>query len=389
MPGMPDMRDPYPGLMAAAEQTPVQHLGAMSLYAMPGEHDVYLVYRHEHVVEVLRDEKRFSTSPQADIVGPVMGRTMLEMTGEEHLRHRGLVAQAFRPKILQHWLASLIEPAVHGLIDGFVERGSADLVAEFNFHFPARVIAGILGLPDDDLPRFHRWAVSIIAYAARKDAGLAAAAELREYLAPFVAARREDPQDDLISQLVTAEIGGDRLTDDELYPFLLLLLPAGVETTYRALGNLQFGLLSSPAQLDAVRQDRSLVAAAVEEALRWEPPIPMLTRASTCPTELGETPIMDDALVTVCPGTANRDPAVWDHGDAYDLGRPRQQHLTFGFGAHMCLGAHLARLEMATALEALLDRLPGLRLDPAAEDVHVHGMAFRSPLSLPVAWDVD
>ncbi|MDX1511982.1 MAG: cytochrome P450, partial [Nitriliruptorales bacterium] len=387
MPGVPDMRDPYPGLMAAALEHPVQHLGAMQLYAMPGEHDVYLVYRHEQVVEVLRDEARFSTSPQADIVGPVMGRTMLEMTGEEHKRYRGLVAQAFRPKVLERWKTELIEPAVHGLIDGFADRGSADLVAELNFHYPARVIARILGLPDDDLPRFHHWAVSIISYAARKQAGLAAAAELREYLAPFVAARRADPQDDLISQLVTADLDGDHLTDEELYPFLLLLLPAGVETTYRALGNLQLGLLSSPSQLAAVRADRALVAAAVEEALRWEPPIPMLTRASTCPTTLGGAEIVEDALVTVCPGTANRDPDVWPDGEVYDLERPRRQHLTFGFGAHMCLGAHLARLEMVTALEALLDRLPGLRLDPDAEDVHVHGMAFRSPLSVPVVWD--
>ncbi|MCA1711809.1 MAG: cytochrome P450, partial [Actinobacteria bacterium] len=236
--------------------------------------------------------------------------------------------------------------------------------------------------------QFQRWAVAIISFVAHPDAGTAASQQVREYLAPIVADRRREPRDDLISQLVTAELDGERLTDDELYPFLLLLLPAGIETTYRGIGNLVFGLLSDPAQLEAVRADRGLLPAAVEEALRWEPPVPMLQRESACPVDVRGVTIDAGAAVTVCPATANRDPDHWPDGASFDIHRPRKQHLSFGSGPHMCLGAHLARLEMRIALDTLLDGLPGLRLDPDAEDVHVHGTAFRSPISLPVVWDV-
>lgn len=387
LPGVPDVRDPYPGLTAAQQIAPVSHVGKVRVTGLSEKRETYVVYGYDDVVNVLRDEATYSTSPQHEIVGPVMGRTMLEMAGEEHHRYRSLVAQAFRPKVLTRWADEIVRPSIDSVIDDFADRGHADLVDEFNFNFPARVIARILGLPDDDLPKFHRWAVAIISYAARQEAGLEASREVREYLAPIIADRRANPTDDLISQLVTAELDGDRLSDDELYPFLLLLLPAGVETTYRGMGNLLYGLLSNPDQLAEVRADRSLIPAAVEEALRWEPPIPMLTRASTCPAHLNGTDILPDALVTVCPGTANRDPSQWQQGDVFDLHRERKQHLTFGFGAHMCLGAHLARTEMKIALERLLDRLPDFRLDPAADDVHIHGMAFRSPLALPVVWD--
>jgi len=386
LPGVPDIRDPYPFLAAAADREPVTHVGEMDISAL-GRRDAYIVYGYQDCVEVLRNGQTFTTAPMHDIVGPAMGRTILEMAGDEHRAHRGIVAHAFRPKVLARWTDEVIVPAAHEVIDRFVDAKRADLVADFTFHFPAQVIARLLGLPRSDIARFQRWATAIIAVAARPTDGVAAAAEVREYLAPFIAARRTAPEDDLISELVTAQFEGRALTDEEIHPFLLLLLPAGVETTYRGIGNLMVALLTHTDQLDAVLADRSRVVDAVEEALRWEPPIPMLTRECDHATQVHGVDVPGRALMNVCTGMANRDASQWANPHAYDLDRSHKQNLTFGFGAHMCLGAHLARIEMRVALDALLGRLPGLRLHPDADDVHIHGMAFRSPISLPVVWD--
>ena len=190
-----------------------------------------------------------------------------------------------------------------------------------------------------------------------------------------------------MSQLIEAEVDGHRLSDDEIYPFLLLLLPAGAETTYRSSSNLLFGLLSHPSQLDAVRADRDLVPQAIEEALRWETPALTVARTARQDTELGGVPIPAGGLVAVSLGAANRDPGRYPDPDAFDIFREDKQHLSFGDGAHKCLGMHLARLEMRVLLTAVLDRLPGLRLDPAADDPHIHGLLFRSPPNLPVRFD--
>ena len=190
-----------------------------------------------------------------------------------------------------------------------------------------------------------------------------------------------------MSQLIEAEVDGHRLSDDEIYPFLLLLLPAGAETTYRSSSNLLFGLLSHPSQLDAVRADRDLVPQAIEEALRWETPLLTIARTATQDVELDGVRIPSGGFVAVSLGAANRDPRRYADPDAFDIFREDKQHISFGDGAHKCLGMHLARLEMGELLNAVLDRLPGLRLDPAAEDPHIHGMIFRSPPNLPVWFD--
>ena len=387
IPGGGDVRNPYPDFAKAREHTPV--IKVADGWLQPDRpHDIWMTYGHDAVTEVLRDNTTFSSRNIAEAMGEVMGRTILEMDGEEHLRHRGLVAQAFRAKLLTRWETELIEPLVHELVDRFIERGHADLVRELTYHYPIRVIARILGLPDDEYTQFQRWAIAIIAHASDHQRGLDASRGLREYLTPVLAARRREPTDDLISALVQAEVDGHVLSDEEILPFLLLLLPAGGETTYRATGNLLFGLLTNPAQLDAVRADRALIPQAIEEALRWEPPLLILARTPNHDTTLAGTDFRAGDLVTVCMGAANRDPAFVPDPDRYDLFREHHQHLSFGSGPHMCLGMHLARMEMRVALGVLLDRLPGLRLDPDdQDDAHIHGMVFRSPTSLPVVWD--
>jgi cytochrome P450 len=163
-----------------------------------------------------------------------------------------------------------------------------------------------------------------------------------------------------------------------------LLLPAGAETTYRSSSNLLCGLLNDPDQLDALRTDRSLVRPAIEEGLRWEPPLTSIARTATRDVELCGVAIPEGSVVTVCLGAANRDPARWDDPDCFDVRRLPKPHLSFATGPHTCLGLHLARMETSVALNALLDRASGLRLDPEAEDVHVTGFTFRAPRALPV-----
>jgi cytochrome P450 len=254
------------------------------------------------------------------------------------------------------------------------------------FNFPAQVIARILGLPRADYPAFQRWAIELTSVAANWDRGVAASAALRDYFAGVMAERRSAPGDDLISELVRAEVDGEKLTDEEIYSFLRLLLPAGVETTYRATGNLLFALLGDRAQFDALYHDRSLFPQAFEESLRWEGPVTVILRRATCDTELAGVPIAAGADVALLLGAANRDERKYPDPDRYDMFRQMRQHVGFGFGVHVCLGMHLARMESRVAVNTLFDRLGPFTLDPAAEAPHIEGMAFRSPLSLPVVF---
>jgi len=181
---------------------------------------------------------------------------------------------------------------------------------------------------------------------------------------------------------------GERLSDEEIFSFLRLLLPAGVETTYRATGNMLFSLLSNTEQLESVRSDRELIPQAIEESLRLETPLLNITRLATKDTEVGGVPIPAGSTVMLMLAAANRDEDRYPDPDNYDVLRETPKpHISFGHGPHACLGTHLARLEMRVALNLLLDRLPNLRLDPDGDDPHIRGQVFRSPTSLPVLFD--
>jgi cytochrome P450 len=389
-----DVRDPYPMMAELRVVSPVTHveLGVRRARSQLDENvlqisSVYTVTSHECVQEVLTDHARFSSAAYAATMGQVMGRTILQMDPPDHLRHRALVAKAFRARILDQWSEPVIGATVSELIDAFAGDGRADLISQLTFPFPVQVIAQILGLPKADWPRFVQLSTELIAVMSNWDRALAAGRELRGYFAEIMADRRRNTRDDLVSQLIRAEVDGHRLGDDEIYPFLLLLLPAGAETTYRSSSNLLFGLLTHPEQLDAVRADRGLVPQAIEEALRWETRLPNLSRVAAQDTELGGINIPKGAYVVVSLGGANRDPGRYHDPDSFDIFRAPEQHMSFGDGVHRCLGMHLARLETRVLVNAVLDRLQNLRLDPAAEDVHIHGLFFRSPARLPVLFD--
>jgi cytochrome P450 len=240
-------------------------------------------------------------------------------------------------------------------------------------------------LPRDDYRRFQRWSIAILSVHSKRDEAIAASQEVKAHLRGILDDRRRSPRQDLISDLAQAELGGERLSDEEIFSFVRLLLPAGIETTYRSTGNLLFTLLSHPDQLDAVRADRSLIPQAIEELLRFETPLLTITRVATRDTELSGEAIPTGSTVMLMLASANRDESRWMDPDRFDIFREPKPHAGFGHGTHACLGLHLARIEMRVALALLLDRLPALRLNPESDDdPHIHGQVFRSPTSLPV-----
>ncbi len=382
--------DPYPQFRQLARESPV-HRGPIDLgegeeHWNPSGPPPITVFGFDEVVQVLRDNETYSSCVYEDVMGTVMGRTILQMDEPEHKAIRDLVASSFRSKMLARWEEGLVAVVVNELVDGFIADGRTDLVRTVTFNFPVQVIARILGLPRSDYPRFQRWALEITSVAANWERGMAASAALRDYFADVMADRRAHPGDDLISDLVRAEVDGEHLTDEEICSFLRLLLPAGVETTYRASGSLLFALLNDRKQFDALYTDRSLFQQAFEEVVRWEPPVTVILRRAVRDTELAGVKIDAGADMALLIGAANRDERKYTDPDRYDMFREQRQHVGFGFGVHVCLGMHLARMESRIAINALFDRLGPFTLDPAAEPPHIEGLAFRSPLSLPVVF---
>jgi cytochrome P450 len=386
------VEDPYPLLALNRAKGPVlkENLEADLLDpdgtadAGPAAPEVFTAFSYDAVQAVLRDGETFSSAGYGEVMGAVMGHTILEMDEPEHHTYRGLVQQAFSRKAMERWEVEAVVPIVDECIDAFIDRGEADLVRELTLPFPVNVIARMLGLPREDLPRFHRLAIELISVSFDWDRGMRASAQLRDYFAGVLAARRAQPADDLMSILAAAELDGQRLTDDEIFAFLRLLLPAGAETTYRSSSNLLFGLLAHPDQLDALRADRSLMTQAIEEGLRWEPPLTTIVRTATVDTVVEGVEIPAGAVVITNMGSANHDEKYWERSEEFDIHREQRQHLAFAFGPHMCLGMHLARMETRVLLERVFDRLPNLRLDPEAEAPHITGMTFRAPPALPV-----
>ena len=229
-----DVRDPYPMFAGIRAETPVMHveLGSGGRYRhdekAPRITSLFTVTSHELAQQVLTDNVRFSSAANAMTIGPVMGRTILEMDPPEHQRHRALVAKAFRARVLDRWSDAIIGATVNELIDAFAGDGHADLIPQLTFPFPVRVIARVLGLPEADWPRFLRLSTQLIAVMRNWEGAIAASRELRGYFGEIIADRRRNTRDDdLVSQLIAAEVDGRRLSDEEIYPFLLLLFRPG------------------------------------------------------------------------------------------------------------------------------------------------------------------
>jgi cytochrome P450 len=368
-----DHPDPYPMFAGLRATMPVMRSEFMNRVS-------WVVTKYDDCFAILKDAETYSSRSNAE-VGKVMGRTVIEMDGKEHTRHRALVQRVFVPKGLDG-LQPVLENILHEIIDGFAADPAVDLIAQFTERFPVQVMAHMVGIPRADYPQFQKWAIEIIGFVKDYPRGYEASAAIREYLLPIIAERRAHPQDDVISHLLAGTVDGQGLSDDDIVSFLRLLIPAGAETTFRLIGNMLFALLTERDRYERVRADRSLVPWVIEETLRWETSVLMVSRQTNKPVTIRGVDVPENALVSIVVASANRDEEHYPNADVFDLDRRAEDHLGFGFGRHHCLGYHLARLEARVALNAILDRLPALRLDPDEPAPTITGLAFRSPKTL-------
>jgi cytochrome P450 len=384
--------DPYPTWHRLRQLGPVHAgtlheltgvTGNMFFHGLPfADAPHFTLFDYETCFAAHRDPEVFASSAEpVDLDnGPLsVTNSMLSMDGAQHKRYRALVQSSFVSSKGKWWADNWISETVHLLLDGIAGDGHAELNVDFCAAIPILTITGSFGVP--------------IAQALVIRESLATDPQkVIDIVKPIVAARREEPGDDLISVLVQAEITDDdgnttHLTDREIDSFVLLLLAAGSGTTWKQMGTTLTALLQRPDMLEAVRQDRSLLRPAIEESVRWMPTDPMFSRWVVRDTELGGVKLPAGSVVHMNLGAANRDPKRWENPDEYDIFRPMRPNLGFGQGAHICLGMHLARAEITVAIDALLDRLPNLRLDPGAEPPRFIGLYERGATAIPVLFD--
>ena len=329
--------------------------------------------------QVFRDHERFSSEHgYGPEVAKYWGANILMMDEPDHRRYRSLAQPAFAVKTMKSWEQRWLTPMLDQLIDDFPASGPVDLYGDYCAKFPVNTIAMGFGIAPDDVDMFHAW-------VSDSQGG---PAHVNEYLTRIIDERRASPNDDdVIGLLAQSEVededGRHMLTDAEILGFANLMLTAGAGTTYRTMGMLLVELLKRPELLAAVRDDRSLIPAVVEETLRWSPPVPFFPRMAMVDTEIDGVPIPAGSLIDVFVAAANRDPQRWDDPHAWDPAREPQAHVGFGFGPHFCIGNQLARMELQVGLERLLDRLPRLALDRSVPEPRVTGLLFRMPTGVP------
>jgi P450-derived glycosyltransferase activator len=336
---------------------------------------------HQLCNAILRD-RRFGVG--SDGLG---GLSFLEMNPPDHTRLRRLAAPAFSPKRMAGY-AARIEKTVQQLLDDLPAGGPFDLVSAFAAPLPIAVISDLLGVPLTHADDFARWGATIgtaldgVKGVRHLRALLQANAALEALFRELFELRRREPQDDVISKVVAAE--GEQLRPDEMVPLCTLLFIAGFETTVNLISNGVMALLAHREQWTALHRDPSLASGAVEEILRYDPPVQRTGRLALADAQLDGAFIRRGEYVVTLTGAANRDPAVYDEPARFDITRTLPvEHLAFSSGIHYCLGAPLARMEATIALAALAQRLPGLRR--AGRVVRRNAATIRGPLRLPVA----
>jgi len=368
--------DPHPALARMRAAGPAVWVPALGAWLVTG---------YDAAVAVLRDARTFTVDDPRFSTAKVVGPSMLSLDGAEHARHRGPFNHAFRRDEVHARLAAFTRAEAARLVAAVAPDGTAELRRAVAGPLAVAVMAEVLGLGRVDPAQVLAWYDGIVsavqaeaAGQAGDPAGTAAFAGLAASLGEVIAAR--------VPGSLLAETAGP-LTEAEAISNAAVLLFGGIETTEGMIANALLHLLSWPAQLAGVLADPGLVPAAVEESLRLEPAAAVVDRYATAGTRLGLAAIGAGDQVTVSIAGANRDPAVFSDPDAFDIGRPNAgRQLAFAHGPHFCLGAHLARLEAQVAVETVLARLPGLRLDARHPSVP-RGLVFRKPPDLRVRWD--
>ena len=343
----------------------------------------YALTRFADVWNAVHDWAAFSNDHEAE--ADALMPQMIYMDPPRHTELRALVSRAFTPKRMAD-LEPRIRELARELIDRFAGTGSCDLVADFAAPLPSTVIGEAIGVPDEHLESFRDWTEQFISITGPEDFA-EAAAKIYGLFGELLAERKASPRDDLMSALIAAEIDGEHLTDEELLGFSFLLLIAGNDTTTTLIGLGAELLARHPDQRAELVADPTLIPAAVEEMLRIEAPTQVLPRTAMRDVELHGVTIPAGSRVMLIWGAANLDDREFADPERFDIHRRIQRHLSFGHGAHHCLGAQLARMDMQVALAALLDRFPGLHLAVPADQVQWKaGMAVRGPAALPIGW---
>jgi cytochrome P450 PksS len=387
-------RNPFPIYAKLRAEEPV------SLITEPmRKFSYWVVTRYDDCVEVLKDPRfgKDSKKLTADEIKQngfaddlaMLGQHLLGTDPPDHTRLRLLVAKAFTPQRIDG-LRPRIKAIAEGLIDQVDGRGELDIVADFAYLLPVTVIAELLGVPVEDHPRFRGWTTVIMTppVDGNMDGIRAAGFEFFQYLMSLVEMRRAQPQDDLISALVAAEEGGDKLNGQELIGMLFLLLVAGHETTVNLIANGTLALLDFPQERERLEKDPTLLESAIEEMLRYCGPVETsTTRFALEDVTIRGTTIKRGEIVVVSLLSAAHDETRFPDADRFDIGRKPNKHLGFGYGIHFCLGAPLARLEGAIAFEVLLRRLPHLRLAAERDTLEFHpSLLLHAVRKLPVTF---
>lgn len=385
--------DPYPTLAELRGRAPVVE-GEYRMTMGMG-HDVtrpdrrtFMVLGYDEVAKALSTPEVFSNKAYLDNILPTFGQSVTVMDAPEHPRYRRIFQKAFLPNVINQWSEDLVQPVIDELIDKFADRGHADLVAEFTQVYPFEIIYRQLGMPPEHTETFAKLAHSLTLFAVDPSKGREASVKLGRYFEGMIADRRASPRDDLVTLLVEAEVEGERLPDEIIISFLRQLLNAGGDTTYRSTGTMLVALLNHPDQLAALRDDPSLTPGAIEELLRWDGPVGLHFRMTTRDFTLGGVDIPANSLIDVMAMSADRDETKFPDPDRFDIRRrPAVRHFAFSGGPHICIGQHLARAEMARAVNTLLARLPNLRLDPDKPAPEVRGIWMRKPEHVHVRFD--
>ena len=409
--GATTVEDPWELYARHRRDEPVSDHDVLTDFGLPsfasagGARPVYSVFRYADVVGALRDHETFANSLWLDLFMPLAGRAILGMDGEEHRAWRGLLLPVFTRKAVGSWTETVIRPTAQRSVAELRDAGNSAELLDFAQRFPVRMIYEIVGLPsgdDEAYDAFQRLAITLLiglappagevdaeAAMARFQNAIAASAELLEMILPVVTACRADGAegDDLISHMIRSEFEGGRLDDEQIANFIRTLLPAATENTTRQFLNCLTLLLQRPQLLDAVGQDRSLLPGALAEGERFDGPVAVLSRIATRDVEVAGVAIPEGSGVALVVNSANRDEDAFADADTFEIHRKAGVPLVWGLGRHVCPGMNTARSEIAAALEAMLDQLPNLRLDPDAPPPVIRGVHARGPAALNVVWD--
>lgn len=383
------------------EENFMARLGVPSIAGLDANRPTFTLFKYNDVMAVMRDASNFTSGFIAEGLGAFFdGLILTAMDGDAHKNIRNLLQPVFMPETVNRWKETKIDRVIREeYIKPLVPSKGGDLM-DFALYFPIRVIYSLIGFPEDrpdEIEQYAAWALAILAgpqvdpekAAAARGAAMEAAKALYDVVKVVVAERRVSGAegDDLISRLIRAEYEGRSLDDHEIATFVRSLLPAASETTTRTFGTLMTLLLESPDVLERVRNDRSLVSKAIDEAVRLEPVATFKVRQAAQDMEIRGVKIPKGAMVQCIVTSANRDEDAFEHGDVFDIDRRPKPSFGFGFGPHMCIGQFVAKTELSCALNAILDLMPNIRLDPSKPAPEIIGAQLRGPHYLHVLWD--